>query len=119
MCRIWRGRWASAGLGAQGRYRSAFPARLLHRKYLLGLPVPPGVQALAADGQDGHLWVFIAGDTIVFLMDPASSTAALERHFGTSHTGIATEQPHARTPEGSHACPRWNLVLAGHGLAVA
>jgi len=38
------------------------------------------------EGKDGHrwwLWVFIAGDTVVFRMDPTRSTAVLERHFGT------------------------------------
>jgi transposase len=37
------------------------------------------------EGKDGHrwwLWVFIAGDTVVFRMDPTRSTAVLERHFG-------------------------------------
>lgn len=37
------------------------------------------------EGKDGHrwwLWVLIAGDTVVFRMDPTRSTAVLERHFG-------------------------------------
>ena len=47
------------------------------------------------EGKDGHrwwLWVFIAGDTVVFRMDPTRSTAVLERHFGIDRAdGALTE----------------------------
>jgi hypothetical protein len=36
-------------------------------------------------GKDGHrwwLWVFLALDTAVFVMDPTRSAAVLERHLG-------------------------------------
>jgi hypothetical protein len=67
------------------------------------------VQTPAPDSPDGHLGAFIADDTIVFLMDPASPAAVLERRFGTTDTAIATEQPHARTPEGCDAAPAGTL----------
>jgi transposase len=128
----------AANVVPKGRFTYRFLARLLHDKYVLGLPLHRIVRGLAADGlqvsegtltgamrsvwgclrplvaaiaehnaaaghlhadetgwrvfaqtpgKDGHrwwLWVFLAADSAVFVMDPTRSASVPESHLGIS-----------------------------------
>jgi transposase len=57
-------------------------------------------------GKEGHrwwLWVFLAGDTVVFRMDPTRSAAVLEGHLGIERTNAdGTKKKDVALPGGRH-----------------
>ena len=64
-------------------------------------------------GKEGHRWwlrVFLAADSVVFVMDPSRSAKVLESHFG-----ISREQ--GKLPEGRHLVLSTDFHIAYQSLA--